>query len=299
MRHDPLATDVSRTIALGIGATLTLLACEDPRLVANLGAEVSPRLVLPGERTECFDVTGALLFERASIIAPRLDPSLAHHVALHRASRAPIDRDCTSIGPATLLYMGSPGDDPLVVPDDHALVLTHDADDVLVLELHYVNATAAPREDTSGLDLVSAPASASHEIGLWTVGDPVLDIPARTRGHVEEKRCTIRTDRPVVLHAVSPHMHARGVAISVTRTRGERDEPIVEVDPFDPLRQRTVTLERALALEPGDRLTLRCVYDNPDAFDVTYGTRLEDEMCFAYVWASPIEALRDDASFCH
>ncbi len=284
--------------ALVATAILAALGCDAPPVVSSLGPN-GPHVVLPGERSECFDVTALVRSPRAAMISPRLDPSVAHHVALHRAREAPTDHDCASMGRTTLLYMGSPGDDPLLVPSDHALVLTRSEEDVIVLELHYVNTTGAPREDASGLDVVSASAGASHEIGPWTVGDPVLEIPARARGHIEEKRCTIRTDRPVTLHAVSPHMHARGVALSVTRTRGELEEPILVVDPFDPLRQRTVGLEPTLTLAPGDRITLRCVYDNPDAFDVGYGVRLEDEMCFAYFWASPIEALLDDAPFCH
>lgn len=290
----------TRVVWGALAGSIVLAGCAEPvPVLSRLTASDAMHLVAPGERTECFDVTAALRSPRASVIAPRLDPSVAHHVALHRATRAPVDHDCPSMGRTTLLYMGSPGDDPLVVPDDHALVLSRSERDVIVLELHYVNASGEPRADASGLDVISASPSASRELGLWTVGDPVLAIPARSRGHVEQHDCTIRAERSVTLHAVSPHMHGRGVALSVTRTRGELEDSLVAIEPFDPDRQVTISLEQPLSLEPGDRIALRCVYDNLDAFEVGYGTRLEDEMCFAYFWASPIDALLDDASFCH
>lgn len=276
-------------------------ACVEPMTLHEVSASGSAGagyVVAPGERVVCFDVSVSAPDEVIAV-APRLATEVAHHVALHRATRAPIDGDCSSVGPATLLYMGSPGDDALVAPAGHALALREAPTDVIVLELHYVNPSGTPREDASGLTLTVGGARPRPAIGPWIVGDVSLDIPPRARGHTEGCSCAIRAEGPVTLHAVSPHMHARGVALSVQRERGGVLETLIDVRPFDPLRQRTVTLEEPIELTAGDRIELRCTYDNPTDGTLRYGVHLEDEMCFAYFWASPIEVLRDDAPFCH
>ena len=283
------------------GLLAMLASCVGPSAPLELrahGAEGEPFLVPPGESARCFVVS-----DRddgpVAVVAPDVDRSLVHHIALHRAARAPTDGDCVSMGSTTLLYMGSPGDDPLVTPAGTGLVLTESDAELLVLEIHYVNASGEPRADRSGLVLTAASGGEGRELGAWIVGDPVLEIPARASGHVEERRCTIRASSAVTLHAVSPHMHARGVALSVTLERAGSERTIVEVSPFDPARQRTVSLPPGVTLEQGDRVTTRCTYDNPEDRVVRYGTSVEDEMCFAYFWASPIGALRQDADFCH
>lgn len=252
-----------------------------------------------GEHVACFDVTAQMPRGPVAAIVPRLAPGLAHHVALHRAARAPVDHACATMGASTLLYMGSPGDDALVAPSGHALSLDDDREGVFVLEIHYVSALGAPTTDTSGVTVMVGEGRERAPVGPWIVGDVLLDIPPRAAAHEEGRSCTIRSEIPVTLHAVSPHMHARGVALSVTRERGGALETLVEVDPFDPNRQRTITLDAPATLAPGDRIHLRCVYDNPTDEAVRYGVHLEDEMCFAYFWASPIDALHADAPFCH
>lgn len=292
----------ARTLARAFLAlsTHTLAGCAEQLVAHELRAgQGSAFEVDPGERSFCFDVTAQVPDGPVVAFVPRLAPGVAHHVALHRAARPPLDHDCVSIGPSTLLYMGSPGDDALVAPDGEAFSLAHEREGVLVLELHYVNTTGAPHADTSGVTLVVGERREAATVGPWVVGDVQLDIPPRAVAHEEGRSCMIRSEAPVTLHAVSPHMHARGVALSVTRERAGVLDTILEVDPFDPLRQRTITLDPPIALVPGDRIQLRCVYDNVGDEAVRYGVHLEDEMCFAYFWASPIAALHDDAPFCH
>jgi hypothetical protein len=280
---------------------LTSAGCSERWVAYELAAGLreQPYEVPPGEHVACFDVTAAVPRGPVAAIVPRLAPGLAHHVALHRAARAPVDHACATMGASTLLYMGSPGDDALVAPGGHALSLADDREGVFVLEVHYVSARDAVQTDTSGVTVMVGEGRDRDPIGPWIVGDVLLDIPARAVAHEEGRSCTIRSEVPVTLHAVSPHMHARGVALSVTREHGGVLETLVEVAPFDPNRQRTITLDAPVTLAPGDRIHLRCVYDNLTDEAVRYGVHLEDEMCFAYFWASPIDALHADAPFCH
>lgn len=288
-----------RALALALATVLATLAACDERLVAHeVSAAGDGALeVPPGEHLLCFDVTAQIPSGPVVAIVPRLTAGVAHHVALHRAARAPIDRECASMGASTLLYVGSPGDDALLAPSGQTLSLERTEDAVFVLELHIVSSRAVA--DTSGVTLVVGEGRDEGTVGPWIVGDVQLDIPPRARAHEEGRSCTIRSEQPVTLHAVSPHMHARGVALSVVREREGVAETLIDVTPFDPLRQRTISLEPARTLVEGDRIHLRCLYDNPGDEAVHYGVRLEDEMCFAYFWASPISRLRGDAPFCH
>jgi hypothetical protein len=292
-----------RSATRGVLATLALASggCSERWVAYELAAssDAGGYEVPPGEHVACFDVTREVPRGQVAAIVPRLTPGLAHHVALHRAARAPVDHACATMGASTLLYMGSPGDDALVAPSGHALSLDDEREGVFVLEVHYVSAHAAPAMDTSGVTVMVGEGRDRAPIGPWIVGDVLLDIPARAQGHEEGRSCTIRSEVPVTLHAVSPHMHRRGVALSVTRERAGQIDTLIDVDPFDPNRQRTVTLDEPMTLSPGDRIHLRCVYDNPRDEPVRYGVHLEDEMCFAYFWASPIDALHEDAPFCH
>ena len=48
-----------------------------------------------------------------------------------------------------------------------------------------------------------------------------------------------------------------------------------------------------MTFNPGDSVRTTCTYDNPGSIPVTFGENTENEMCFDFVLAYPIDALAE------
>jgi mono/diheme cytochrome c family protein len=140
-------------------------------------------------------------------------------------------------------------------------------------------------------------------------GVPTFFIPSGASGHTETMQITVPEWLPELeLFMLGPHMHEVGVDLLVTHERDGEERCLLHDPGWDPDWQRLYTIDATLGRFPtirgGDRLTLRCTYDNTldnpavvealarfgldQPIHVYFGSAGLDEMCmFIYGLALP------------
>ena len=170
------------------------------------------------------------------------------------------------------------GTTPLVLPDGVAAKV-EEGRQVLV-NLHVFNTSREPLSGRSGVKVKLIDASeVTHEAQVVLMGTEDLAIPARSSDHVHEGACEIEV--PGTLFAIMPHMHQLGTYMRVTL-----GDTVLHDAPFTFDEQRYgETFSQPVA--GGERLNVRCTYDNPTDAPVGYGDSSLEEMCYALVYRFP------------
>jgi hypothetical protein len=175
----------------------------------------------------------------------------------------------------------------LELPDGMAARLPEGAR--LMLQSHYVNATASPIlvRDAVNLELVP-----EDEVQTWAAPLALTEVNglAIPQGeHVVEFDCVM--EDPLSVLFMGGHMHEWGTSFSTTRNH---EEVLYEIPEWDPqFRDAPVyaDLGSGLNLEPGEVLTTRCAYDNT----TDHVLEFPEEMCvtFAMVYPSKLPIICD------
>ncbi|TVR04140.1 MAG: hypothetical protein EA398_03040 [Deltaproteobacteria bacterium] len=181
-----------------------------------------------------------------------------------------------------------PADTALRIPRGHRIVM----------QVHYNTLTGNPEPD---LTVFQMQLRDSPPQWLWRTrplaqrdlriepGDPASEHTITVTNH---------TDTPVLLASVAAHMHTLGSAIRLDIQRADGSgECLMDIPRWDFDWQLFYDMppENFARVEPGDAITLTCVYDNtPENQQIVAGERLEprlvqwgdgtlDEMCLAYL----------------
>ncbi len=287
----------------------------DPKLTTD--AYINGVFVVPGNSTV---VHHALVFT---------DPSRA---SLAKAD-ASMSYDCfggTGIADSDLLAAWAPGGVPLEYPSNVAVPVT--AGSLLVMQVHYHphSATDAATDATT-VQLRFSDAAPQYRAISKLLGnfrstlpggdgllpgpdDPATGaafvIPAGVAGHTESMQYTFTALRlggvSPYLYGVGGHMHLVGVdeKISLAKADGT-NQCLVQIPHWDFDWQRRYDYDAAIeqlpVISPGDKLELRCTYDNtmqnPKVVgslqqqglsapsNVVLGETTLDEMCLAVLTA--------------
>jgi len=241
--------------------------------------------------------------EQVTAFAPVIGDSRGlHHWILYLVTSPQTDGavfPCPSMPAGSEFLMGwAPGGQNAVLPADVGLE-TAGSDDWLVLQIHYWNVAGhADAEDASGVAMCSTTTPRPNTAGVIWLGSSDINLPPRSRDQMVENTCPSRVTSllPQPLHILSsfPHMHNLGTSIRTDILRGgdpAASETLVDVPRWDFNNQTLYWHDPAVVLNAGDALRTRCVYDNPGDTTVRFGEATEDEMCFNFLMAYPIEAV--------
>jgi peroxiredoxin len=179
------------------------------------------------------------------------------------------------------------GTPPMLLPDGMAKRIP--AGWRLVFVIHYVAKGLGQVDQTSiGLKLVSA-AQVRREVATNILLAEDIAIAPRQADYVVTR--TRVFERDVLLLALFPHMHLRGVSFEYQATYPDgRREILLSVPRWDMAWQHRYVLAEPLRLPAGTKLTATAHYDNsaanpnnpdPDV-EVRTGPRTEDEMFNGY-----------------
>jgi hypothetical protein len=241
---------------------------------------------------------------QATAWAPIIDDErVLHHWILYRQSSAPSSDtfvcDASLQVSATFVAGWAPGGGNVELPSDVGLELG-DPGDWYVLQIHYHNSAHYDDSvDGSGVAFCSAQQARPQTAGIVTFGTVGINIPAGASGHQETGTCgawfgTAGWPEPLHVLAGSPHMHQLGRGLTtVVQRQGGGTEMITDVPVFDWQNQTMYWNEPEVIINPGDSVHTTCTFDNPNAYNVGFGERSEDEMCFNFVLAYPIQGLAE------
>lgn len=148
---------------------------------------------------------------------------------------------------------------------------------VLLMNAHYLNASAKPLEAEVRLNVYTIPSSAmKNEGGMLFYYNPFIRVPAMSKASAR-MGCKVTTD--ITLTNIQSHMHKRGVDYQadlrdengglVKTLYTNREWENVPVGKFDP----------GLPIKKGSTLDYRCDYQNTEDRDISQGPSTKDEMC--------------------
>jgi mono/diheme cytochrome c family protein len=296
-------------------------ALGEPTLAAQPDASYAPRadraddyrcFVLPHEFTEETYLT-------ASSVVPG-DTAMVHHALLFLISPANLPTieklDAAEEGPGYTCFGGPgggslttlgawvPGSTTIPTAPGSAFVIQKGAR--IVLQMHYNTLAlggAAPPEERSTVRLWTSTTKPTHRIELLPLAHLGMEIPAGDPASLEERVFRMPTDATLV--SLAPHMHLLGTEIRASLERESESDAgevfaetcLINIPAWDFNWQQSYPLAKdaRLPVKKGDRLRLRCTYDNSAAnqpmvdglkkmpTDVHWGEGTLDEMCLLFV----------------
>jgi hypothetical protein len=193
----------------------------------------------------------------------------------------PINHAAYTVGDA-YRFANDNGDD-----DEH--------NEVIVVEMHYTNEANKRGElDESGFKLYLG-APRAHVADVVMVGSMLAQgiPPARAQVTITGFCALPFGVQPLSMFAVQPHMHRRGVRMSVFVATPEQPDDmhnthfklkrhLLRDEPFDFGAIHSVVLEQPVVWGVNELMVVECTYDTThDAAPVRWGYGVDREMCFA------------------
>jgi hypothetical protein len=273
----------------------------EPRRLTQVDVELRTPPYLPNssgtDDYRCFVLDPALERDRelAAIDIVSEPPGALHHVVVMRTNRAAVQGMAAEwaclyeTGPRFEALLGTwvMGTPATRYPEGTGIALG--PSDVLLVEAHYlpgapsVTAGAALR-----LELASEPVARLGAIVPFAAY--FFAIPAHAQGHVLRTVQRVDTLSGALsaggtLWGVMPHLHERGVRLTVRRGA----ECLIDVPRWDDRWQELYFYDdpAGVRLKPDDELELTCEWNNPEDHDVVWGSSAHDEMCTAYFYVTP------------
>jgi hypothetical protein len=174
----------------------------------------------------------------------------------------------------------------------------------IVLQIHYNTSTAKAVPDQSSIVLkVDKTVEKKAVIMPWTDVSWVLqhkmDIPAHSMDAVQSYADDpspymdylapgiIKSGTPFTLYSAGLHMHTRGTKATTKIERsGGGEECMLDIGQWNFHWQGSYSFDKPKTFNPGDKLSLECHWNNPDATDLNWGEGTGDEMCLAIYYAT-------------
>ena len=126
-----------------------------------------------------------------------------------------------------------------------------------------------------------------------------MPIPARTADAVQrfsadprpmfniQTEGLVQNDKPLTIYAINAHMHTRGTRAAVALERaGGRRECMLEIPRWNFHWQRVYGFAKPKVLQPGERMSLECHWQNDGETALNWGEGTGDEMCVAFAYVS-------------
>ena len=88
----------------------------------------------------------------------------------------------------------------------------------------------------------------------------------------------------IKVYGLMPHMHTLGKRITI---KGPSDACLVDIPKWDFHWQSQYFRPQPFTVPANGSVTMTCTWDNPTTRTVTWGEGTSDEMCFAFVYATP------------
>jgi hypothetical protein len=158
----------------------------------------------------------------------------------------------------------------------------------LTAELHYFNPTEDPIDITATIEFEIAEgeeAANMKEASMVFAGSTDIFLPMGMPGTVEFYMPLAGTPQePVRMFALTSHTHSLGVRATIDRVSSPTDTGVQLHESLSWAEPPMTEFMPALELTGSDGLRLRCEYVNDRDVDVVFGTAVQDEMCFMWLY---------------
>ncbi|MBL9024453.1 MAG: monooxygenase [Myxococcales bacterium] len=239
--------------------------------------------------------------------------AVVHHVIAFVASGSLVDTvaelDASDPGPGYPCFGGpgfqnpgwlgawAPGAEGYDYPDGTGIPV--EPGSKIVVQVHYNSLTSGPQPDqTSVLLKTDSAVDKTARLQPWTnvawVGGTGMEIPPATNDVTHsfgaDPTAFVNGGKPMMVYSSFLHMHKLGQSgrVSVKHTDGS-ETCLLDIPEYNFHWQGAYQLLQPVVLQPGDKLSLKCTWDNPTMNNVSWGEGTEDEMCLTGVYFTSME----------
>jgi hypothetical protein len=218
-----------------------------------------------------------------------------HHVIIYVVDKAAArTRDMNDSGPGWTCFGDSglqstgpigawaPGTGSVVYPAGTGIELQ--PNQALAMQIHYNTATVRVPDTSSVKLMYAAPgASTTRAYLLPLVANGFTIPPNATAYRYSETFPNPTRVLPIKVYGLLPHMHTLGSRI----TMRAGNTCLVDIPRWDFHWQQQYFRPQPFSLPGNGTITMECTWDNPTTRTIRWGEGTNDEMCFAYIYATP------------
>jgi hypothetical protein len=180
-------------------------------------------------------------------------------------------------------------DDRLTLPE--GVAYTIEPDQMLRLELHYINVDTTPQMAEATSTFIPMPADeVENEADIMFLGDTNIFVPAMSEATLGPSFIQVPSRFDGVSYfAITGHEHQWGtnVYVEVTESAGTPGTPVYDLPFFLWDEPETVTYDPPFTVPAGGGFHLTCEWNNLSEDPVFFGTSVDDEMCFIWAYYFP------------
>lgn len=244
----------------------------------------------------CF-VVDPNLASAKQVVGYEIQPGVGaevHHVILYVVNRADaLAEDAKDTTPGWQCFGGAginttgalgawaPGSGAVIYPSGTGIRMQ--PGQVLAMQIHYNTSAGVRVPDQSSVKMMYATSAVTDAYLLPLVANN-FQIPPNSTGYSYSKDFPNQYVIPIKVWGLLPHMHQLGKRITIT---GGNNECLVDIPHWDFHWQQQYFRPSPYVLSNGQALTVKCEWDNPTAQSVRWGEGTADEMCFAFIYATP------------
>jgi hypothetical protein len=221
----------------------------------------------------------------------------SHHLIVYRVADetevlepVPCDPFTDALDPAkgSPLMITQKQEETLELPEGVAFTL--EANQMVRLEMHYLNATDETQTVTATSTFIQLPdAEFEHEADFLFIGNPDIDLgPGESTLGPSYFPVPAELDGKNVF-AITGHEHQWGTGVTVATAEGpgDPDTTVYAPENFSWSEPETVYHDPPFVIPPGGGFRFTCEYDNQSGGNVGFGESTEDEMCFFWAYYYP------------
>lgn len=219
-----------------------------------------------------------------------------HHVIIYVVDRATAQaEDAKDTTPGWQCFGGAgidttgalgawaPGSSAVIYPSGTGIRLM--PSQVLAMQVHYNTSGGTRVPDQTAVKVMYAPSGSSvTDAYLLPLVASGFTIPPNSTGYSYQRAFPNQYVIPIKVWGLLPHMHTLGKRITIT---GANNTCLVDIPKWDFHWQQQYFRPQPHTVPAGQNLTLSCSWDNPTNATVRWGEGTSDEMCFAFVYATP------------
>ena len=184
------------------------------------------------------------------------------------------------------LMITQKADDQLTLPDGVAFTL--EPNQMISMELHYINVTAAPQMAQATTTFMLMPEEEfEHEAAYILLGGSVPIIEPRSAATSGPDFVQVPAELAAAnFFAITGHQHHWGTNVYVATTPGPSgpDTPVYDLPDFNWDEPETVFHDPPFTVPQGGGFRIACEWFNAGDSPVTFGLGVDDEMCFFWAY---------------
>lgn len=222
----------------------------------------------------------------------------SHHLIVYRVNdtveqTTPFDckpfTDTLDPTKGSTLMITQKKDETLTLPKGVAYTL--DANQMIRLEMHYINASSKEKTLTSTSTMIPiADAEFKDEADFLFIGNPDINIPAGAKATVGPSYFKLPAEyADAKFFAITGHEHQYGTNVLVNTAANASDpgNPVYDVPGWTWSEPATVFQDPPFTIPAGGGFKFTCEYENTGKDPVSFGESANNEMCFFWAYYYP------------